>query len=242
MASTPLTSLIGQARIHLKETTANFWADSELLDHMRNAVRDLWGAVVDLHQDHFTAIDVTNVQLNAGDDHLSGVPQDCFRVLGIEPRDTTSAGATQDVLFYPKKYFDDDMRNSRQLTTQDPTVGLAVFYNPMGLGSPNGDITIKIAPPISSVVLCRFMYVQGPNAAAMALTPVSTYNPIPGESDNALIAWVVAYARAKEREDRTPDPNWLMIYATEKQNLLVRLAPRQEQEPDSVEDLFAGFL
>ncbi len=67
-------------------------------------------------------------------------------------------------------------------------------------------------------------------------------NPIPGESDNALIAWCVAYAKAKEQEteQRVPDPGWLAIYNTEKQGLLVALTPRQEQEEEIAEGLFEG--
>jgi hypothetical protein len=66
-------------------------------------------------------------------------------------------------------------------------------------------------------------------------------NPIPGESDQALIAYIVAFARAKEREDRSPDPNWIAVYANEKQSILTRLTPRQSQEPDVVEALWGEW-
>ena len=56
------------------------------------------------------------------------------------------------------------------------------------------------------------------------------------------MAWTVAFARAKEREDRSPDPAWLAIYATEKQNILTRLTPRQTQEPEIVGDMFGEMF
>jgi hypothetical protein len=96
----------------------------------------------------------------------------------------------------------------------------------MGAGGPVVAPTVMVAPKVTAAVNLSLTYVPvlGDLTAASA-------NPIPGESDNAIIAWMVAYARAKEREDRAPDPGWLTIYATEKQNLLVSLTPRQDQEP-----------
>ena len=63
-------------------------------------------------------------------------------------------------------------------------------------------------------------------------------NPIPGESDQALVTWIIAYMRAKERDDRSPDPSWLAVYATEKNNLLASLTPRQEAEAEHVDSIF----
>jgi hypothetical protein len=59
-------------------------------------------------------------------------------------------------------------------------------------------------------------------------------NPIPGESDRALWAYAIAFARAKEREDNAPDPEYISIYATEARNLLIALSPRSVQEPEYV--------
>ena len=47
--------------------------------------------------------------------------------------------------------------------------------------------------------------------------------------------------RAKEREDRSPDPSWLAIYANEKQMLLQSLGLRQYHEPQKVDDIFAEY-
>jgi hypothetical protein len=52
----------------------------------------------------------------------------------------------------------------------------------------------------------------------------------------------VAWARAKEREDRSPDPAWFATYSTDKQSLLTALTPRQEQEEEVVEGLFDGMF
>ncbi len=55
------------------------------------------------------------------------------------------------------------------------------------------------------------------------------------------MAWTVAFARAKERDDRSPDPNWLAVYATEKSHLLESLGLRQYQEPTYVEAIYNNY-
>lgn len=237
--ATLISKVITDARVELKEAVANYWTDAELLAHFQKGVNDLWGAIIDLNQEHWLTVDVTNVSLDANLEQLTGVPADCFRVHLIEPRDTTSAGSGRDVLFWPRQYKGADFRNARQLPAQDPTQGLGILYTLTQAGSPVAAPTVLTAPKLTSQLLLRFVYAPGPNSSALT---TASANPIPGESDNALMAWVIAYARAKEAEDRSPDPNWLAIYATEKQNLLVRMAPRQDQEPEVVEDIFLGFM
>lgn len=237
--ATLISGIITDARVDLKETTARFWTDAELLAHFKKGVNDLWGAIVDLNQSHYQTTDITNVTVAANSETLAGIPSDCFRVVLIEPRDLSSAGPTPDVMFWPRGAHSAAARNARQITAQDPRGGLDIFYEVEGPGAPVATPTVRIAPTCTSVVNLRFIYIAAPGSAT--LTGASN-NPIPGESDNAMKAWVVAHARAKEREDRSPDPNWLAIYATEKQNLLVRMAPRQQQEPDVVEDLFGAYL
>ncbi len=51
----------------------------------------------------------------------------------------------------------------------------------------------------------------------------------------------VAWARAKQSSDGTPDAGWLAIYSTDKQGLLTALTPRQEQEEEVVEGMFEGL-
>jgi hypothetical protein len=215
-----------------------YWTDSELLDLARRGVTDLWAAILDLNQEHFLTIDDTNVSVTASTATLTGVPSDVFRVHLIEPRDVTDSSTTRNVEFYPRDINSADFRNARAEGTIDVTGDAVVFYCIVGAGSPIAAPTIQIAPKLSAAVNLRLVYV--PTLAVSGYATTST-NPIPGESDNAIISWIVAFARAKEREDRSPDAAWLSIYATEKQSLLTRLTPRQTQEPEIVEGLFEGY-
>ena len=215
----------------------NFWSSSELVSIMNLGFKDLWGMIVDLNQEHYITVDDTNVTLAASGTSLTGVPADCFRVHLIEPKTLTSGTTGADVMFVPRDYNSADFSNARRLSgNQDPS-GITVCYCLTQAGAPVGAPTVLTAPPISSTLALRFVYVP-----TIAAKTASDSNPIPGESDNAVVTWTVAWARAKEREDRSPDPAWLTMYKTEKQNLQVRLTPRQTQEPDVVEDLFSAFL
>jgi hypothetical protein len=235
--ATLLSSIESQAREHLKETTASFWTSAELIDIINKGIKDLWGAIIDINQEHFLTVDVTNVSLAAEATSLTGVPTDVYRVYIIEPRDTTVDGSYRAVVFEPRKYNSHQFANARAQGPQDAASGLKIYYSVSQAGAPVGAPTILTAPMLSAALPLRFVYV--PVQAAVA---AGGNNPIPGESDNALIAWCVAYARAKEREDRSPDPNWLAVYATEKQNILVRCAPRQQQEPEVVDDYMAPWM
>lgn len=234
--ATTLTSLETQARRHLKETTASFWSSAELVDLINKGIKDLWGAIIDLHQEHYITVDASNVSLAADTASLTGVPTDVFRVHLIEPRDTTTTPGRH-IIFTPRDYNSPEFINARARTSIDPEGGLEIFYTLTQAGAPVGAPTILIAPQISSALNLRLVYIP-----VVADKVAANDNPIPGESDNALIAWTVAYARAKEREDRSPDPNWLAVYATEKQNLLTRMTPRQSQEPEVVGDLWGAWF
>ena len=223
----------------LLETTASFWSDAELLEHIVEGVKDLWGAVVDLHQEHFATDDATNVSLSASSNQLTGVPADVFRVLLIEPRVLTTANTGRAVRFVPRDYNSPEFENARAMSAQDPVGGTYIYYAVFGAGAPTAAPTIKTAPQISSALTLRLVYIPTLAAADME---AGDANPIPGEADNALYAWCMAFARAKERDDRSPDPNWLAVYATEKQNILTRLTPRQEHEPEYVEGMFDGLM
>ena len=67
--------------------------------------------------------------------------------------------------------------------------------------------------------------------AGLGKVDLATTIPLPGDPDTALMAYTVAFARAKERLDRAPDPKWLGVYNTEKTNLINSLTPRQEFGP-----------
>ncbi len=232
--ATTLTSLETQIRRHLVETTASFWSSAEIVDILNLGIKDLYRSVVDLGQSYFLTNDVTLVSQAANATTLTGVPADVYKIFLIEPRTLTST-STQGPLYRPLKYNHPAFANARSLSSQDPT-NLTVYYDLIGQGAPVAALTVQVAPAVSSAVNLRFIYV--PVLAAVA---AAGNNPIPGESDNALIAWVIAFARAKEREERAPDAEWLAVYATEKANLLTSLTPRQTQEPEYAEAMFEAF-
>lgn len=234
--STLLSSLETQSRGHINESVASFWTSAELIAIANKGIKDLWGGIIDLYQEHYLTIDITNVNIAANAEVMAGVPTDVFRVFLIEPKTVVTSGAYRNIEFVPRDYNSEDFRWARQMGSVDPSQANTIYYAISGAGAPVGAPTVLIAPPLSSAIAAgeiRFAY-----NPILADKTASDANPIPGESDNALIAWMVAYARAKEREDRSPDPNWLAVYATEKQNILVRLTPRQLQEPQYVEPMF----
>ncbi len=231
---TPLSTIRTKARRHLLEETASFWTETELLDIILEGCKDLWGGIVDLHEAHFLTVDETNVSIQASSSQLLGVPAETFRVHIIEPRDTSTEGDHRRINFIPRDFNHRDFISARTSSTFDPSSGGNIYYCLTNAGYPISAPTVLIAPTISAAMNLRFVYVPGLGGGLTS----SSVNPIPGESDQALIAWCVAYARAKEREDRSPDPSWIAVYATEKQNILTRLTPRQEQEARIVDALF----
>ncbi len=214
-----------------------FWTEQELLDILILGCKDLWRAIIDLHQGHFTTIDETNVSAVAATSTLTGTPADCFRVLMIEPRDLTAVNPDRWLYFKPKQYHNLAFQTARgQSNSTINNLTTTVYYDILNAGSPVVAPSIVIAPLLPATVTLRLVYVH-----VLPALIESSNNPIPGESDNALISWGVAWARAKEREDRMPDPAWLATYSTDKQSLLTALTPRQEQEEEIVEGLFDGY-
>lgn len=236
MAATRIDDIIGlKVRPALIELAARFWQDQELRDILVDGARDLWGAILDVYGDHYLTVDETNVSLPANSSQLLGVPADCFRVQVIEPRDISVDGSGRSLIFVPRKFKDPEFVGARTMSAQDPGSGGIIYYQMTGQGAPAESPRILTAPMISSAMPLRLAY--NPTLALDATTP-NQLNPIPGESDTALKAWTIAYARAKERDDRLPDPGWMQTYMTERSHLLTRLTPRQAQEPDVVEDFF----
>lgn len=233
--ATLLSAIETQARRHLVEGTASFWSSAELIDIVNAGIRDLWRDVVDLKAEHFLTVDITNVSLAANTSTLTGVPTDVHKVYLIEPLDTSSAGTNSGLDFKPLDYNHPNFIAARASDDMDPSSG-TIYYAITGKGGPVNALTIYVAPQVTSAVSLSFAYV--PTIAPLI---ASGTNPIPGESDNALIAWVVAFARAKEREDRSPDPNWLTVYSTEKSHLLQSLGLRQVQEPSYIDAMFEGY-
>ena len=215
-----------------------FWDDEELFEIAKRGTTDLWAAYIDLHQEHFLSINETDVSLASGDTQLSGVPIDTFRVYLIEPLDPT----TTQCVFLPRPYNHPDFIAARAWGAQtlvSPITSLRIYYCMTGAGTPNSTPVILTAPPLAAAVCVRFAYV--PTLSIHNYKLETARNPIPGESDLALIAWICAYMRTKERDDRSPDPAWLQVYATEKQSLLARSTPRQEQDVEVVDSVFGEY-
>jgi len=221
-----------------------FWTEQELLDILILGAKDLWRSIIDLHQGHFTTIlddqsCVYPVGVSGTTTSFTGVPTDCFRILMIEPHalgDPTAVASSSWTYFKPKQFHSQAFQMARSQSLLNSQQALTVYYDLLNAGSPVGAPSIVGAPPVSASIPIRLVYVH-----TLATLVETSLNPIPGESDNALIAWCVAWAFAKQREDRMPDPAWLAIYSTDKQSLLTALTPRQEQEEEVVEGLFDGL-
>jgi hypothetical protein len=250
VSATPYTGLIQTARFHIRAARGNpndstykpdsYWSDDELFNIAKRGTTDLWGAIIDLHEEHYLTVNTTSVTLGAGTEALQGVPADCFRVYMIEPLDPT----TTQCAFVPRPYNHIEFVNARNSTAGSgqsfsPTSGLNIFYDVTGVGTPLGAPTILTAPLVNAAIPLRFSYISNLGVQQYQLSTAT--NPISGESDNALIAWIVAYALGKERPDRVPDASWLAIYSTEKQSLLTRMRPRQEQEPLYADGAFDSY-
>lgn len=231
---TPLASIIAnKVRPALRELTPRFWSDAELLDICKDGIKDLWGAVLDVHGEHYLVVDETNVSIAASGTQLTGVPDRCFRVQYLEPRDTTSNGTAPWLTFVPAKYKSEEFAYARSLSSADVSSLTRMYYAVAGEGSPVSAPVVYIAPKLNSALNLRLAY--------NPTLEVGVNNPVPGESDLALKAWTLAFAMAKESPDNTPNPGWLSVYATEKASIITRIIPRQEQEPEYVSGMFEGW-
>lgn len=231
--ATTIQTIINNARNTLIETTPKFWADSELLEYAQNACKDLWRSIVDLNQNHFVTIEESGAVTHPPDtNYLSGIPSNVYRVELIELLDLTSTATVIDVTYFPRPINHPDFTAARALAAVDPS-GRTIFFTLLGAGNPVGVPQILVAPQLTATLTLRLVY-----TAILPTLGVSSTNPIPGESDNAIKAYILANALAKEREDRRPDPVWLQMYATEKASILSSLTPRQVVEPDYAEALF----
>jgi hypothetical protein len=231
--ATALSSLLTQTRQRLLEPTASFWTDAELLAIMNHGIRDLWRAVNDTYQGYNWATD-TSVTQGANAVTLTNVPDRCANILGIEPYDRA---ALPNLHYRPKEFTHPDFSNARAESAFDASSGGTIWYDRVNAGAPVGAPTIYVAPKVTADIQLRLTYIP---TFAVDLT-ASDDNPIPGESDEALIAWTVAYARAKERDARTPDETWLQVYSTEKGNIIQAITPDQQDEPDVVDALFENY-
>jgi hypothetical protein len=210
-----------------------FWSDDELLRIMILGAKDLWRAFIDLHQENFFTANDTDVTLPAGSATLLGIPKNVHRILTIAPRPSLD-GTGRAIRFAPSKYTKPEFLQAATLAAVRPDQGSTILYAVTGAGAPTGAPTVYVAPSISVDLPILLVYIP---TLSGALTFGDT-NPVPGESDAALIAYTVAYALAKQRDDNSPDPNWLAVYSTEKNSCLVASAPRQEQTAPVVTGIF----
>jgi hypothetical protein len=227
------TEIIGQARKTLVEGTAFYWTDAELLIHLNLGIKDLWRAISDNFQDYFFAVSEA-VTFAANATTLSNVPANVAKVASIEPVDQE---AYPSMKFFPRAFNSADAQTARAQAASDPSQLGPVFYSLTGAGAPVGAPTIYAAPKTSATVSLRMSYT--PTTPTIVAADA---NPVPGESDDALIAWVIAHGLAREREDRKPDPDWIAKYSTEKQNILTFLSPRQNDEPDVAEGVHEPWI
>lgn len=233
MAATTFASIISDTRAtNLIESSARFWADTELAAILKEGCKDLWKEIVDLYEHHFFTLDESNVSIAAGAKVLTGVPTDLYRLVSIEPRVLGDTSPNPGLVFVPRPWNHPDFVRARAQSPVQPN-NRQICFTPTNAGPPIGAPTIRIAPALTDAVLLTLGY----NYSLPALD-VNSSNPIPGESDNALKAWLTAYAKAKDRDDSAPDPEWLAIYGTEKVNLKMKLAMRQVVEPEIAEAFF----
>lgn len=234
--ATQVKDIVTRVRNLLVEKQPRFWSDPELIGYIEAGVKDLWRDIVDLKQEHYLIRNVTDVSYPASSDRLIGVPVNVHKIYMVEPVDLTVNGANASLEFKPLDYNHDSFRSARARDSIDPSAD-TIYYAITSQGAPVDAPVIFCAPQVNSSVPIAFSYVP-------TLDPIQSPDdriPIPGEADNAIVAWAVAYARAKEKEDRAPDATWLAVYASDKQHLLQSLGLREYQEPQFVDALFADF-
>lgn len=230
--ATTLQAIITRARLTLLETTPSFWSDAELLAHGNAAIKDLWKAIVDLYQDHIVTMDISSMSLAANTQTVSGVPANLFRIVMIQPRVIGESNTNPGLVFQPRRLIDPDFVQAQAMRAVEPRHRV-IFYAVINAGAPVAAPAIVVAPLVSSDVPLAVWF-----NPVIADVLIAGDNPIPGESDKAIEEWIIAYARAKERDDRSPDTEHLNVYATEKRNLITVLTPRSVQEPDVVHGMW----
>lgn len=227
--ATKLSEIISDIRINLQERTPRFWKDAELLAHVNAGIKDLARSLNTQYQNFFFETN-TNVRYVANAETLVDVPNSVSTVLGLELAD---ANAYPNIEFVYKDFNDRLFRNARAMSPIDPTTAGQIFFCFTGAGAPVAAPKVYIAPRLDTALTLRMTFIP-----TLGRLTVDSNNPVPGESDHALVCWGTAHARAKIREEQTPDPEWLALYATEKTNILVAVTPRQEVTDQVAESPF----
>lgn len=233
--ATLLSAIETQVRVNLNAPAATdlFWTSAEIIFWINQGAKDLWKAIKDLYQKHHFTIDQTNVSIVAATNNMSGVPADVHDVAFIRARVPANYPTLR---FVKSDYGSLEFEGALAMSALDAAQAGIILYDIITAGGPVAAPVIKFAPQVSGTILLELGYVPTIGNQTSAQN-----NPIPGESDAALIAYATAWSRAKERPDKMPDPGWITIYGTEKDNLCVALTPRSTQDPDYVEGMFEGW-
>jgi len=228
--ATLMSAIVADARVTINGivsgTSDAFWSDSELLGYGNQAIKELWKGIIDLYQGHFLTIDNTTMSIAAGASTVTGVPSDLFRVERIRPRVLNDSN--RGLIFKYRTITHPDFVQAEAVPAVTPQ-NTVIYYAVVNAGAPVGAPAILLAPPVASAVNLWVAY-----APSMAAVASSGNNPIPGESDVAIKAYIVAWALARQRPANDPDPEYISVYATEKRNILTALTPRSVQEPETV--------
>jgi len=233
--ATTFTTLLGRVRTNLVSSGSSdtFYTDAMILAELNDGMWDLQKAINALYQDYYFTTTPSAVSIAANGTTISGWPTDVMVVRGLEPAVPASYPFLE---FVFKPYTSPEFMAARRLTAQDPTQLSRMLVAITGAAGPVAAGTVYVAPAPTTALSLRLTYIP-----TIAPKIAANDNPIPGQSDKALIAYATAYVRSRIRDDQSPDPSWLSLYATEKQNLLVALAPRQEQDDQVAEGLFEGW-
>jgi hypothetical protein len=228
-----LNDLVTRIRYTLVEPSESFWTNTELLALLNEGIRDLWRRTKDLYQDYHYTVDSTNVSLPANSTTLTGVPADVAIVVGLEPRDLT---AHRNLRFEPRRYMDAAMQSARASASNDPARGGTIYFAITGAGGPISAPVIYAAPLVTADVPLALTYIP-----TIPTIPGTSANPIPGESDRALINYVLAHTINKDKDNAQPDPTWMAAYEMEVTKIIVALSPRQEASEQVAEAFFEPY-
>lgn len=207
-----------------------FWSSAQLFRVLNKGIKDLHAAICQLNQSHFRTIDLTNVSQASGGTQLTGVPANVLIVHRIRPRVLADR---PNLIYVKRSYTSSDFENALAAGTVAADSGGVVYYDVQDAGAPVAAPVILVAPALNSTVPLALVY-----AHTLADLTSSDANPIPGDSDDALVAWCVAHLMPREKESNEPDAGWLKKYATEKTKILVNLQPRDDSEPRFADAVF----
>lgn len=229
--ATTLSVILRKARQRLDRYAGGDvqWKNDELLEYANEGIKEMWRELVNLKASHFYTVDATNVSQAASGTSLTGVPSDVATVQLIRPRDLTEDNLCR---YRPLAYTDPLFIAELTRGNVDPS-GITIYYDIVGAGGPTAAPTIYVAPTLSSALTLTLVYT--PTVSDKAETD---NNPIPGESDTALVFWILSQALAKTRPNKDPEPTYLQMYEAAKDKIRMTFSVRQEQEPRIVE----GFM